>query len=151
MNHRTPATVVAVVLKTADNQLILQQRDNNPLGEAHLRGKVGFFGGHIEPGETPQATAIREIEEELELNMDPAHLKHIDRFQKEFSVHGDNNFVEVLFYNQPVDPDRLVVHEGADYVLVSPQNQSDINLTPFGTHLIDYIFGRSTFLGKYRR
>ena len=150
MTATDPLSVVSVVLKTADNHLVLQQRDHNPLGEAHLRGKVGFFGGHGEPGESLTTTAVREIEEELELKMDPALLKHLGRFQKEFAIHGDHNFVDVFMYDQPVDPSRLVVHEGTGYVLVSPSNLSQVNLTPFGLHLAEYMFGLSATIEQFR-
>jgi 8-oxo-dGTP diphosphatase len=53
--------VVAVALVDADGRVLLQQR---PPGKA-MAGLWEFPGGKIEPGETPEAALIRELEEEL--------------------------------------------------------------------------------------
>jgi 8-oxo-dGTP diphosphatase len=54
-------TVVAVVLLDADNRVLLAQR---PEGKA-MAGLWEFPGGKINPGETPEAALIRELDEEL--------------------------------------------------------------------------------------
>ncbi|MBI1215636.1 MAG: 8-oxo-dGTP diphosphatase MutT [Alphaproteobacteria bacterium] len=53
--------VAAVVLVDADGRVLLAQR---PEGKA-LAGLWEFPGGKIEPGETPEAALVRELEEEL--------------------------------------------------------------------------------------
>ncbi len=55
--------VVAVALVDADGRVLLAQR---PEGKA-LAGLWEFPGGKIEPGERPEATLIRELDEELGL------------------------------------------------------------------------------------
>ncbi len=59
-----PRAEVAVGLIVAeDGRLLLQHRDDKPgLPGADL---WGFFGGHIEPGERPAETFLREMGEEL--------------------------------------------------------------------------------------
>ncbi len=54
-------TVVAVALIDADGRVLLAQR---PAGKAH-GGLWEFPGGKIDAGETPEAALIREIKEEL--------------------------------------------------------------------------------------
>jgi 8-oxo-dGTP diphosphatase len=54
-------TVVAVALLDADNRILLAQR---PEGKA-LAGLWEFPGGKLEPGETPEAALVRELHEEL--------------------------------------------------------------------------------------
>jgi 8-oxo-dGTP diphosphatase len=56
-----PLLVVAVALIDADGRVLLQQR---PPGKA-MADLWEFPGGKIEPGETPEAALIRELEEEL--------------------------------------------------------------------------------------
>ena len=53
--------VVAVALVDADGRVLLQQR---PPGKA-MAGLWEFPGGKVEPGETPEAALVRELEEEL--------------------------------------------------------------------------------------
>ena len=53
--------VVAVALIDADGRVLLAQR---PEGKS-MAGLWEFPGGKVEPGETPEAALIRELEEEL--------------------------------------------------------------------------------------
>jgi 8-oxo-dGTP diphosphatase len=54
-------TVVAVALLDADGRILLAQR---PEGKT-LAGLWEFPGGKLEPGETPEAALVRELHEEL--------------------------------------------------------------------------------------
>ncbi len=56
--------VSAVALIDADGRILLAQR---PAGKS-MAGLWEFPGGKIEPGETPEAALIRELEEELGIN-----------------------------------------------------------------------------------
>jgi 8-oxo-dGTP diphosphatase len=56
--------VVAVALVDADGRVLLQER---PPGGS-LPGLWEFPGGKIEPGETPEAALVRELEEELAIS-----------------------------------------------------------------------------------
>ncbi|SFL79655.1 8-oxo-dGTP diphosphatase MutT [Shimia aestuarii] len=56
--------VSAVALVDVDGRVLLAQR---PEGKA-MAGLWEFPGGKIEPGETPEAALIRELEEELGIN-----------------------------------------------------------------------------------
>src|SRR2546423_5642923 len=57
--------VAAVALIDADGRVLLAQR---PEGK-HLAGLWEFPGGKVQPGETPEAALIRELEEELGINV----------------------------------------------------------------------------------
>lgn len=56
--------VSAVALIDVDGRVLLAQR---PAGKS-MAGLWEFPGGKIEPGETPEAALIRELEEELGIN-----------------------------------------------------------------------------------
>lgn len=66
----TPLLVAAVALLREDGRVLMQRR--------RLDGEHGglweFPGGKVEPGETPELTASREIEEELGVQFAPAAL-----------------------------------------------------------------------------
>lgn len=150
MAQDAPRSVVPVILSTVQGALILQRRDHSLLGVDYLRGKWSFFGGHCEDGETPEATAVREIFEELELRLDTRELKAFGAYQKQKMVHGDNNFVYAFRYTKPVDPGSLVVHEGAGYAVVDKDNLMDTPLTVLTKQLVHLYFGIDKELEKYR-
>ncbi|WP_452094349.1 8-oxo-dGTP diphosphatase MutT [Dongia soli] len=58
-------TVVAVALVDADGRVLLAQR---PEGKS-LAGLWEFPGGKVDPGETPEAALIRELHEELGIDV----------------------------------------------------------------------------------
>ncbi|OWQ95129.1 (deoxy)nucleoside triphosphate pyrophosphohydrolase [Sphingopyxis witflariensis] len=62
--------VVAAALVDRDGRLLVQQR---PEGLS-MAGLWEFPGGKIEPGETPEQALIRELEEELAIDVDHACL-----------------------------------------------------------------------------
>lgn len=57
--------VVAAALVDGDGRVLLQQR---PAGKA-LAGLWEFPGGKLEPGETPEAALVRELQEELAITV----------------------------------------------------------------------------------
>ncbi|MBA4755050.1 MAG: (deoxy)nucleoside triphosphate pyrophosphohydrolase [Sphingobium sp.] len=61
MDSFSPLWVAAAALIDADGRVLVQQR---PPGRA-MAGLWEFPGGKLEPGETPEAALIRELEEEL--------------------------------------------------------------------------------------
>ena len=62
--------VVAAALVDADGRVLVQKR---PAG-ASMAGLWEFPGGKLEPGETPEAALIRELAEELAIDVAPACL-----------------------------------------------------------------------------
>lgn len=63
-------TVVAVALVDADGRVLLAQR---PEGKA-MAGLWEFPGGKIHPGESPEAALIRELKEEIDIDVAEACL-----------------------------------------------------------------------------
>jgi 8-oxo-dGTP diphosphatase len=67
---KTPLIVVAAALVDRDGRLLVQQR---PEGLS-MAGLWEFPGGKLESGETPEAALIRELDEELAIDVDHACL-----------------------------------------------------------------------------
>jgi 8-oxo-dGTP diphosphatase len=63
-------TVVAAALADGNGRILLQQRSPG----RSMAGLWEFPGGKVEPGETPEAALVREIEEELGIVLEPAEL-----------------------------------------------------------------------------
>ncbi|QTL01813.1 (deoxy)nucleoside triphosphate pyrophosphohydrolase [Aquabacter sp. L1I39] len=75
--------VVACALVDADNRVLVAQR---PEGKA-LAGLWEFPGGKMEPGERPEETLIRELDEELGIQVKEACLAPLT-----FASHGYETF-----------------------------------------------------------
>ncbi len=75
--------VSAVALIDPDGKVLLSQR---PIGKS-MAGLWEFPGGKVEPGETPEAALIRELEEELGINTWPSCLAPLT-----FASHGYDDF-----------------------------------------------------------
>ncbi len=101
---------VAIAILPHDGKFLMQLRDNIPT--ILYPGLWGLFGGHIEPGETPEVAVEREVLEEIGYK--------ITNPQK-FGLYSDDNVVRHVFY-APLDVtiDRLVLSEGWDFGLLTP-------------------------------
>ena len=58
-----PTTEVAIAIIPSGDKFLMQLRDNIP--GIYYPGSWGFFGGHLDPGETPEVTIQRELIEEI--------------------------------------------------------------------------------------
>lgn len=67
----TMIPVVAVALVAPDGRVLMQQRR---IGGAH-GGLWEYPGGKIEPGESPESAILREIREELGIDLHPGSLE----------------------------------------------------------------------------
>jgi 8-oxo-dGTP diphosphatase len=85
--------VVAAALERGDGRILMQRR---PAGKAHA-GLWEFPGGKVEPGETPRAALVREVNEELAIALDPASLSPACFADDRLAGHG--NAIVILLYN----------------------------------------------------
>jgi len=68
----------AAVLLGTDSHWVFQLRDN--MAGITQPGAVGLWGGHSDEGESPEATAIREVGEETPLELEPHELEKLGTF-----------------------------------------------------------------------
>lgn len=95
---------VAIALLIRQQQFLLQLRDDIPT--IVYPGHWAFFGGHIEPGETPEAGVWRELHEEI--GYTPPWLKLYQRWKMD-------NIVRHVYYGPlTVSPSQLQLNEGWD-------------------------------------
>ncbi|WRH65738.1 MAG: NUDIX hydrolase [Planktothrix sp. GU0601_MAG3] len=101
---------VAIGILYRDGKFLLQLRDNNP-NIVHP-GVWGLFGGHLEPGETPENGFKRELLEEIGYNV-PEFVQ--------FKSYPDSLVNRIVFYAPlTVDLSQLVLNEGWDMGLLTP-------------------------------
>jgi 8-oxo-dGTP pyrophosphatase MutT (NUDIX family) len=110
MNNQVVEVAIAILYR--DDKFLFQLRDDIP--NIVYPGHWGLFGGHLDPGETPDIAVARELLEEIGYT-----LPSISKF-------GCYNDVKVIrhVYHAPltVDLDRLVLSEGWDMDLLTPEH-----------------------------
>ena len=111
-NQDTRVHYVAIAILYKDNKFLMQLRDNIPT--IPYPGYWGFFGGHIEAGETPVSAVRREILEEISYTL-PEKIYEFGRYDSEKAVR------HVFHAPLKVELDKLVLGEGWDMGLVTPE------------------------------
>lgn len=114
-----------VFMLTPDRRFILQLRDDKP--DIHYPGMITAFGGAAEPGETPADCALRELNEETGVQARAEDLHPLGAVSK-VDFRGQPT-ASVFFLLRDVDPDALVVTEGAAIVLSFQEAAVDSRLT----------------------
>lgn len=117
--------VVAAIIRRNDRILITKR-----LGNVHLAGMWEFPGGKVEAGESLPAALVREIREELGIEISVA--------QKFITIEHDypSKSVCLHFFNCSIvdgEPQRLGV---ADYQWVQPSLLRDFEFPPADAELI---------------
>jgi 8-oxo-dGTP diphosphatase len=95
---------VAIAILYRDDRFLLQLREDNPA--IVYPGVWTFFGGHIEPGESPEVAVKREILEEISYEMPSAEF---------FGRYEMPEFIRYVFHAPlTVELEDLVLQEGWD-------------------------------------
>ena len=101
---------VALAMLQRDGRWLLQLRDD--IDSIIYPGHWGLFGGHLEPGESPAESVVRELKEEISWSP-PATL------QPWFSDASGGRTVHVFRGELTVPLDQLYLKEGQDLRLAS--------------------------------
>lgn len=113
------------ILGDAAGRIALQLRDDLP-------DTWGLFGGWIEENETPESAAIRELAEELSVQLAP------DRFQL-VGTHEEQGRFFAYLYRVAVneDFDGAVLGEGLAWGFFSGDEIAQMNLLPHHRDMLD--------------
>lgn len=103
---------VAIAILYQRGQFLMQLRDNIP-NIVHP-GQWGFFGGHIEVGETPEVALVRELAEEI------GYVVETD-FEKVGAFATEQVIRHVFAVPLIPNVSQLQLNEGWDLALVSPE------------------------------
>ena len=87
IDHKNLKIVVSIALINNDNEILLSKRPK----KKHLSGFWEFPGGKVEDGETPEKALIREVKEELNIDINNKCIAPLS-----FSEFDYNNFQLLL-------------------------------------------------------
>ncbi|MGH6779870.1 MAG: (deoxy)nucleoside triphosphate pyrophosphohydrolase [Bradyrhizobium sp.] len=123
--------VVACALIDADNRVLIAQR---PKGKA-LAGLWEFPGGKVEPGERPEQTLIRELEEEIGIKVSEPCLAPLA-----FASHAYESFhlLMPLYICRRWDG-PVTAREGQSLAWVRPTKLRDYPMPPADLPLIPHL------------
>ena len=105
---------MAALLQLSDGRYLMQLRDSNP--DIFYPEHWGCFGGAVDPGEAPTAALVRELKEELAVNVVPSDVTRFTEFTFDFRLCGRRHPAADLLCRDPAasGPGGLVLGEGAD-------------------------------------
>lgn len=110
-DNRDRPTVAVAILYQGD-RFLMQLRDDIPT--IAYPGYWGFFGGHIEPGETPEQALKRELQEEIGYTFTVKPVQ--------FGCYNEPQVIRYVFaVPLLVACEDLVLNEGWDLKLLTPQ------------------------------
>jgi mutator protein MutT len=95
------STAVAVILEFPDGRILLARRKNEPAAD-----KFDFPGGFVDVGERAEDAAIREIKEELGIDIEK--LEFLATFPNEYPYRGISYYTtDVAFVAKYNDPSKI--------------------------------------------
>ena len=104
---------VHVWIVARDGRVLIQQRSLRK--ENHPGLWDVSAAGHVSAGESPVESAVREVEEELGLRIEPRELQHVATIRESHVLNEgryiDNEFHEVFIVRRDVDPASLKLQE----------------------------------------
>ena len=122
---RQPTQFALVLFQLPDGKVVLQRRTDNARYGA---GKLGIFGGGIEPGETPESCIAREIKEETNLNPESLDIRLI----KDFIIPAGQDYDKdrhFFLYSALVPNADFEVYEGKgaeDFTIADLSSREDL-------------------------
>ena len=125
--------VAACALVDADGRVLLAQR---PAGKP-MAGLWEFPGGKVEDGETPEASLIRELKEELGIVVKEACLAPLT-----FASHAYPDFHLLMpLYVCRRWEGQVTAKEGQTLVWVKPNRLRDYEMPPADVPLVSHLMG----------
>ena len=131
----TAMTVVALALRRRDGRWLMHRRPP----DKHYGGMWEFPGGKVEPGETPRAALVREVNEELGLSLDARRLRLVATADSAAGT-GERPIVILLYTTPPprADPRAL---EGGEIGWFTSAEAAALAMPPLDIALAEQLFG----------
>ena len=129
------AAAVAVIFKY-ENQILFTVRNVDP-----DKGKWDLPGGFIDPEETAEEAACREIKEELGLSIQPSDLKYHTTAPNNYLYRNVAYRTMDIFFECELDTKHIQIAAADEINQLLWVNQSDIDLNQIGFSSIRKVIG----------
>jgi len=128
-HYFSPTTAVGALIADAEGRILFIVRGKDP-----GKGKLGLPGGFVDAGETAEQAVIREIKEEV--NLDVTNVRYLASFPNKYAFAGVTGPVTDLFFVSTVQTlDGIVIQHGeVDGWKLLPAADVDVALLAFTTH-----------------
>lgn len=124
--------VVAAILEKEDKVLIARKKKGKP-----LEGYWEFPGGKIEKGETPEQALIRELKEEMDIEIE------VKRYVGESIYdYGDNKIVSLKGYTAKVKSGEIKLSDHDEYRCVTLEEIKEYRMAPADIPLINFYINK---------
>ena len=123
--RRPPRGFGCVLLVDDEGRILLQERDEHAPIDPE---KWGLAGGHLEPGEDPEAGAYRELEEETGVRLAPGTLEPFETFRVFHPHYGSVDQVHVFTARVDLTDADIDCREGRRIVFVDPDRARQLDL-----------------------
>jgi 8-oxo-dGTP diphosphatase len=100
----------------------------------HMGGKWEFPGGKIEPGESPEQSLARELDEELSVRA------HVGRFLCATFFEGDGVSLELLVYQVDSVEGALALREHDEIRWVRPEQLASFDLADSDRMVVEALY-----------
>ena len=133
---------VGALLVDTNGKLIAQQRDDKP-GITNP-GMVSLFGGTSHEGESPIETLRRELQEELELEVNSSNL-----LLQTVKHENGTNVACSIYIVTGVDAEKLKLHEGAGFATGTPEELLSRPVTAVTQQAIEAFMAQRKDISQY--
>ena len=141
---KTVESGAAVILIDHDGRVLLQQRDDSvpPAGY----GRWALQGGHVEAGETPRETALREFREECGHTLE--RVRFFRTFRTDSPVTPDLvHELHIFFADDVIAEEAIKVNEGLAFRYWSPEEARQLRMNPFPREILEAFFAHDFYRG----
>lgn len=140
MNHETVIVVSVCVAK--DGKFLLAKRAED---DTFMPGYWEIPGGKANFGEQLTDSAIREIKEELGIDIVPEHLLTIRHYPHESNPH--KQYIALFYLGKMADEDQEIClsHEHSDYCWVDFDEAKQYHISPYTSKVLDEIINHPLY------
>lgn len=121
------ATAVAVIIKLSDGRIVLTQRRFEPAA-----GKYDLPGGFVDMGERVEVAAIREVREELGIELETSQLEFLASFPNTYEYKGVCYFTcDVAFVALYHGDEKFEANDDVQHVITLLPSEIEYNNISF--------------------
>lgn len=130
--------IAAIILENDERELLLYKRDNKP--GIPFPGHWDLIGGHVEEGETPEEALVREVKEELDIDLEEY------KFYREYECLTGDAYENIKYIytgsiNIPIE--KITLLEGDYAMYFSWKEIPEVNFANILKSIVmDYIYDR---------